>query len=202
MLPRVLLEGGASKGCLGNGGLGLTVANFLVERDLTAGEGVLSRIVFPTGERFPTYGTKKKKIHLKGTRNNTFTLFGSFRLGRLRGRTLLQYRWKEVHDFHFPLLTCGILTCIPEPPLLLFVPLKYARTILLRIPVYQNQPCYSSCHSDMPELFCFLAYAITDLMGTSKYGFRESKAYFSLPMSEKPRLPMISSQKEVITAYQ
>ena len=129
MLPRVLLEGGASKGCLGNGGLGLTVANFLVERDLTAGEGVLSRIVFPTGERFPTYGTKKN--HLKGTRNNTFTLFGSFRLGRLRGRTLLQYRWKEVHDFHFPLLTCGILTCIPEPPLLLFVPLKYARTFLL-----------------------------------------------------------------------
>lgn len=39
----------------------MTVANFLVERDLTAGEGVLSRIVFPTGERFPTYGTKKKK---------------------------------------------------------------------------------------------------------------------------------------------
>ena len=52
LLPWVLLEGGASKDCLGMGGLGWVVANLLVEWALVEG-GVLLRTMLLMERRPP-----------------------------------------------------------------------------------------------------------------------------------------------------
>ena len=70
-------------------------------------------------------------------------------------------------------------------------------------PACQNQPCCFSCHSNLPDLFCFLTYTIMDLEGTRRCGFGERIVCKPQGgMCEKPRPPTISSCKEVMTACQ
>ena len=53
LLPRVLLEGGASEGCLDMGGLNWATIDLLVERALVEGGGVLSKTMLQMGGRPP-----------------------------------------------------------------------------------------------------------------------------------------------------
>lgn len=57
LLPRVLLEGGASEGYLSSGGLDLATIELLVEWVLVEREGVLLMIMLPIGGRPSLKGT-------------------------------------------------------------------------------------------------------------------------------------------------
>ena len=146
MLLQVLLEGGASEGYFSSGGLGLTTIDFVVEQVLTVGGGVLSRMILPMGGRSPTYGTISEQT----------------------SRVLIA--------MPLPFLENLVLASIEAEPLFGadgkgFKTFTFLSQLGGYSPACQNQPCCFSCHSNLPDLFCFLTYAIMDLEGTRRRGF-------------------------------
>ena len=94
------------------------------------------------------------------------------------GRRLFT-RSREINHLNFFLPTKGIVTSMPKPPFLLYVSLKNA------------------------DRLCFLAYARTDLEGSSRRGLADATVLNpSGGIREKPRLPANSATNESITACQ
>ena len=177
LLPQVLLEGRASEGYFNSEGLGLTTIDFMVEQVLIAG-GVLSRMILPIRGRSPTYGTISKQT----------------------SRVLIA--------MPLPFLENLVLATIKAKPLFGadgkgFKTFTFLSQLGWYSPTCQNQPCFFSCHSNLPDLFCFLTYTIMDLEGTRRCGFGERIVCKPQGgMREKPQPPTISLCKEVMTACQ
>ena len=66
---------------------------------------------------------------------------------------------------------------------------------------YKYHPFSFSCHSNMVDLLCFLAYATTDFVGSNNLGLAKIMAWRpSKGIRENPRPPNNSYPKEIITA--
>ena len=130
LLPLVLLEGVASKGCFGSGGLELTIVDFLAIRVFNTG-GVSSKTMLPIGESFSPYGTISKQT-----------------MGVLVATPLL-----FLADLGFVDWQVELFFNVEGGALEIFT---FFSQLEGKSPSYQNQSCWPSHHSNMPAQPCLL----------------------------------------------
>ena len=137
LLPRVLLEGGTSTDGLGVEGLDLFAIEHLLERVQAEGGGELLRTMPLIEGRPPLYGTKQEQVSEKSS-----PLLAD-----------LDLAVRDIEPF---------FTCVRR-----FTTFTFFSQPGGNSPAYKYHPFSFSCHSNIANLLCFLAYTTTNLVGSN-----------------------------------